>query len=275
MKDSVNKLKVFTLSALGLTLLCTLLFTISMFVSFDADVGYFAKSPITVIQKAIAAVSVIFFASIMFFIPKSTLPCDGFEGDRSTVFSSLLCGLVFIGGMIITFLSTYNSAANLSSTQRSLFMIITASGIIASIYFISDALTPSQKNVGIKVATAILVIVNLLCSVIFEHLDLFVPINAPRKTLLFLSFVSASVFIIQELRFKVGIYQPRAYVFAGSATALLCSVMSIPSLIAHYAGVFKDSSFLVYYLIGLALAIYTSARLISYTMYVDKNTSEE
>ena len=275
MKDSVNKLKVFTLSALGLTLLCTLLFTISMFVSFDADVGYFAKSPITVIQKAIAAVSVIFFASIMFFIPKSTLPCDGFEGDRSTVFSSLLCGLVFIGGMIITFLSTYNSAANLSSTQRSLFMIITASGIIASIYFISDALTPYKKNVGIKVATAILVIVNLLCSVIFEHLDLFVPINAPRKTLLFLSFVSASVFIIQELRFKVGIYQPRAYVFAGSATALLCSVMSIPSLIAHYAGVFKDSSFLVYYLIGLALAIYTSARLISYTMYVDKNTSEE
>ncbi len=275
MKESANKLKVFVYSTLGLTLLCVVLFTLSMFLSFDADVGYFAKSPITGIQNALVIVSVIFFVSILFLIPKGVLPCETPSGNRLNQFSSLFCGLVFIGGMIITFLSTYKSTSDLSSSQKNLFIVIVVSGLMASSYFIYDALSAEKKGLALKVAAAIFVIITLLFSVIFEHLDLFVPINAPRKTLLFLSFVSASVFIIQELRFKTGIGQPRAYVIFGSATTLLGAVMSIPSIIAHYAGVFKDSSFLVYYLIGLALAIYAAARLYSYMNHVDIKAREE
>ena len=96
-------------------------------------------------------------------------------------------------------------------------------------------------------------------------MDLFVPINAPRKTLLFLSFISASMFIVQKLRFKAGIGQPRAFLLFGATTTILCATFSISGLIAHYAGTFKDSSFLVYYLIALATAIYSLANLLSYT----------
>lgn len=271
MKENANKLKVFVYSTLGLTLLCVALFTVSMFVSFDKDVGYFAKSPITGIQNALVIVSVIFFASIMFLIPKGSLPCEDLKSNRLTQFSSLLCGLVFIGCMIIAFLSTNKNAAGLSRLQKNIFIISVISGLIASVYFIYDAIVSDKKGTAIKVVAAIFVLVNLIGTIIFEHMDLFVPINAPRKTLLFLSFVAASVFIIQELRFKTGIAQPRAYVFFGSVTTLLCAVMSIPALIAHYAGIFKDGSFLIYYIIGLALAIYASTRLLSYT----KNTCEE
>ena len=275
MKESSNKLKVFVYSTLGLTLLCVALFTISMFVSFDADIGYFARTPLTGIQSTLMIVSVIFFACIAFLIPKGSLPCEDVKGNRLTQFSSLLCGLVFIGITVLNFLSTYNSAAGLSDSQKNVFLIISVSGLLSSIYFIYDALASDKKAIAIQVISSIFIFINLLCTVISEHVDLFVPINAPRKNLLFLGCIATAMFIVQELKFKSGIHQPRAYVFFGSAATLLFSVLSIPSLIAHYAGAFKDNSFLVYYIIGLSLAIYAATRIVSYSKYASNKANED
>lgn len=270
MKESVNKLKIFLYSMLGLTLLCTALFTVSMFVAFDADVGYFSNTSILPrIQNALVIVSIIFFASITFLIPKDSLPCQKPSNVVLTVFSSLFCGFVYISGMIITFLSTYNNAANMSSFQKYIFLIIVISGLIAAFHFIYDALAPEKSGLTLKTVSAVFVIINLLDIIIFEHVDYTVAINTPRKVLLFLSFISVAVFIVQELRFKVGIHQPRAYIFFGSVATLLCAIMSVSGLIAHYAGAFKDSSFLIYYLIGLAFAVYISTKLLSYMKYVE------
>lgn len=142
-------------------------------------------------------------------------------------------------------------------------------GVIAALHFIYDALAPQSKGLALKSVTAIFVIANLILTIVYEHLDYYVPINSPRKVLLFLSFIFAAMFIVQELRFKAGIAQPRAYFFFAASSMLLCGTMSVSHLIAHYAGVLKDSSFLMYYLIGLSIAFYSFTKLSAYVKYAE------
>ena len=263
-------------SALGLSLLSAILFTVSMFIAFDSDIGYFSSTHILPsIQTALMIVSVLFFASIAFLIPKNDLPREGGSGTSLTSFASLFCGIVFIVGAAIKFLSTYQNTANMTPLQKYLFIAIIFSGLISAVYFIYEALTPDNSGVSSKIISGIFVIVNFLATIVFEHIDYYTPINAPRKVLLFLGFVSASMFMVQEFRRKAGILLPRAYVFFGSTTALICATMSISGLVAHYAGAFKCSSFLVYYLTGLALAIYASAKTFTYINSIDTKEIEE
>ena len=275
MKESFNKLKVFFYSALGLSLLSAILFTISMFIAFDSDIGYFSSAHILpTIQAALIIVSVLFFASIAFIIPKNTLPREGGSGTSISVFASLFCGIVFIIGTAIKFLSTYQSTANMVPMQKYLFVAIIISGLISAAYFIYEAFTPDNSGISSKVISGIFVIVNFLATIVFEHIDYYTPINAPRKVLLFIGFASASMFMVQEFRRKTEILLPRAYIFFGSTTILVCAAMSISGLVAHYAGAFKCSSFLVYYLIGLALAIYASAKIFTYISSIESNTQD-
>lgn len=273
MKESVSKLKVFYFSSLILTAICIVLFTLSMFIAFDTDTEYFnARSPITHIQAVVAVISVLFFASAAFFIPKGTLPEGSPSGVVLTVFSSLVCGFIYISNTVLSYLSMKN-VAGMSDTAKYIFLAMMASGLIAALYFIYDALSSSKKGLALKVFSAIFVIANLILTIIYEHLDYFVPINSPRKVLLFLSFIFASMFIVQELRFKAGIGQPRAYFFFAASSMLLCGTMSVSHLVAHYAGVLKDSSFLIYYLIGLVFAFYSFTKLSAYVKYAEYSAS--
>ena len=276
MKKASSILKIFLYSVAALTLLTPLLFTISMFTAFDADVGYFSSAKILpYIQTALMTVSIIFFAAIMFFFPKKSLPREKQESSKLDTFASLFCGIVFLCGAAIKFFSTYNNTAAMSPSQKYLFIAITISGLIAAAHFIRDAIIPSGKAIGSKIISGIFVIGNLLLTIVLEHTDYMVPINAPRKTLLFLGFISASMFIVQEMRAKTNILLPRAYMFFGATTTLICGTMSVSGLIAHYAGVFKCDSFLVYYLIALAFAIYASSKTGTYIKNAEESFALE
>lgn len=268
MNQSSNKLKTYIYSLWGLTALSVLLFTISMFVSFDESTGYFNNSFLTFVQKALVIVSVLLSASIMFVIPKDTLSTESIEESKITTFSSLFCGILYAAGTVMAFLSVVNNASKISETGKYIFFGIAITGLISAIYFIFDAIFPDKGFASLKVIPAIALIINLFLSIVYHHLDYFVGINTPRKTLLFVGFVAAAIFIVQELRFKVDEAQPRAYVLFGSCTVLLCSVMSIPCIIAHVAGAVKDGAFLPFYLMGLVLAVYSFAKLL---VYVKKN----
>lgn len=268
MKDSVNKLKTFFYAAIALTAICALLFTISMFTAFDAYPGYFRSDAfIPVIQTPLAIVSVALFALIGFVIPKGELSCSAPENSLPTTFASLICGFITLSGSIMTFYYHYRNAAGLTATSFKVFVAICICGVIASIFYFTDALVAKDKALPVKVFTAIFAIAFLLLIIIFEHLDFLVGINTPRKTLLFLSFISTSMFLVQELKFKVGIGQPRAYFFFGASAMLLLTTLSVSHIAAHYGNVLKDSSFLIYYLVGLALAFYCFSKLLSFVKY--------
>lgn len=272
MKESASKLKVFYFSAIILTVICIILFTVSMFTAFDKSTEYFSASLLTHIQTAIVVIAVLFFASISVFIPKNTLPESSPSNIVLTVFASLVCGFIYICNTVLLYTSSHN-VAGLNEMSKYILLAIMASGLIASVYFIYDALAHQSKGLALKTVSAIFVIANLILTIIYEHLDYFVPINSPRKVLLFISFIFASMFIVQELRFKAGIAQPRAYFFFAATSMLLCGTMSISHLIAHYAGAFKDSSFLIYYLIGLAFAFYSFTKLSAYVKYTQYTSS--
>ena len=156
MKESANKLKIFLYSAIGLTLLCVLLFTVSMFVAFDPDVGYFKSTHfLPHLQSALLIVSLVFFGSVIFLFTKNSLDTSNPSNTSLTSFASLFCGFVFIAGIVITFLSTYKNASDLNQFQRYIFSIIMVSGLVGSVYFIYDALTPGKSGLTLKIISAI------------------------------------------------------------------------------------------------------------------------
>ena len=270
MKDYIGKTKVFFFSAVALTLLCVILFTVSMFTAFDADPGYFKSTALLpYVQKALVIVSAVIFAIMALLIPKNTLPSKDPSNVIFTTFASLACGFLIIVGTILFYMTYRHDAEWMQQTIKYIFLAICITGFASAAYFIIGALKSSGEWIGLKTACAVFVIVNLLLMIIFEHLDYFVPINSVRKVLLFISFAVSIMFIAQDLRFMAGLGQPRAYLFFGAVSMLLCSILSIPQIIAHYAGVLRDSSFLIYYLIGIGLSLYTFARLLAYVKYAD------
>lgn len=276
MKEFISKIKVFFFAAVLLTVLCIVLFTVSMFTSFDADVGYFSSNALLpYIQKAVVIVSIVFFASIVVLVPKGKLPAEHPSSVVFTTFASLACGFLCVISTIIFYMYYRNDAAWMMPTVKYIFLAITVTGILSAAYFIITALTPNDGWLTLKTVAAIFVIANLLLIIIFEHLDYFVPINSVRKTMLFVSFASAIMFVAQDIRFKAGIGQPRGYFFFGATAMLLCSTTSVSHIIAHYAGALKDSSFLMYYLIGIGLALYAFAKLLAYVKYAEYISAQQ
>ena len=264
MKDSINKLKIYVCSLFGITALCSIVFIISMFESFDASTGYFYNSVLVYIQRILVVLSIAFFISLLFFIPKNTLPTKASKNKNEILFPSLFCGIIYAVATIMAFASVANNASKITETGKYVFLGIIISGLLSAVFFIIDAFLPDNSHASLKVFFSIFLIINLFLSIVYQHLDFFVGLNTPRKTLLFISFIASALFIVQELRFKIDQHQPRAYVIFGSCAVLLCSVMTIPGIFAHILGAVKDSSFLPFYLMGLALMIYISARIFIY-----------
>ena len=67
--------------------------------------------------------------------------------------------------------------------------------IMTILYIVCSFLCKNILSYALLLVSAIFVIANLILTIIYEHLDYFVPINSPRKTLLFVSFVFAAMFI--------------------------------------------------------------------------------
>ena len=127
------------------------------------------------------------------------------------------------------------------------------------IYFILQATgVKASENTHAILGSAALFA--LACLVAFTYFDVATPMNAPHKLDLHVALLGAVLYLLYELRARVGISKPMALVtFSGLALFLTLSV-ALSDLIGAMIGAFGDPLYLVQDLLLLALSVYIGAR---------------
>ena len=131
--------------------------------------------------------------------------------------------------------------------------------LLTVIYFILQAVgAKAGDNAHAILGSA--TIFALACLVAFTYFDVSTPMNAPHKLELHVALLGAVLYLLYELRARVGISKPMALVtFSGLALFLTLSV-SVSDIIGTVVGVFRDPLYLVQDLLLLALTVYIGAR---------------
>ena len=249
-----KKVKIYTISALTLTVIVTLLRVIGFVFFFEEDLGYFAISPLNTIATVLCVLTVLWILTAIIFIPKYSFPLKTKPAPNNyTRIAALFCGMIVAGSFFFFRQSMYYYMAQAKSYQ-----ILSIFTLLAAVYFLLHALGHQNETHIALASYAVILWAAILMSV--SYLNLYVAMNSPLKLTLHIALLSIMLFLMEEARLLTD-HNFRILYHAASLIAILtCSISSIPVLIAHLANSFWDVDYLLYSILMLGFLVYIATR---------------
>lgn len=248
MKKKINTIDLISVGLVIFSAICIILRTVALLTAFDQKVGYFSSTAlITYLDRAFIITAIIFGTVAAIITPKGVLKSDPAPINVWSTFSSAALGFIFgIFGILFFILHYPNPSI--------LVMIASAGAVASSVCYIYEAIRPIKAAKGI--AGGLIAILTLVCVVFVENFDLYVALNSTEKILATLLFGIASLFILQNLKFRTESASPRFHLWCAYLTALLGAYFAVGGIIATSAGTLGNLKYLVYYLLSAGLSIY-------------------
>ena len=263
------KLKIFLCSALILSSLAIILFTLSMFVAYDSGPNYFKPSVIVSIANAVAVISIIILLGVFLFIPKGAL--DGATPiTLPVIIPSAICTVVFAAIGIVLLLCASKS----SDLSKSVFTGITKGKltgiagcfcIISAGYFLVNCFIAPDGNKSKHAFVGFSIPVSATLLIAISYFDTTVSMNAPVKAMFHLSLISFMLWFLYELRAMIEKPMPRAYFAFGLCTMMLSGIASLPFIVYAIGGGLSSPvypTYLLYNTASLAIFVYSAVRII-------------
>jgi hypothetical protein len=237
------------------TILACALRTVALFVSFDADIGYFhTTAPLVILTDVCTLLSIVLGATIPFLINIEIVPEE----------TSPLSSPRFIGTAVNTL---FPCAAALflifcvkDVPAPALLVLITALCLLATAaYFLLRLFYAKPKTAASIGFSVILAAATVLATTYFDR---YTPMNAPHKLSLHLCMLSIMFAMLYELRALLARPMPRACTAATVIAASLCTVYALSNVIAFVGNVYNDVTYFFFDLLTLGFAIYFIAKCI-------------
>lgn len=250
-----NKLKVYTLTSLILSVIVGAMWVLSLSISYDISVGYFNDSLAVIATRSLMCASLIWLASSLFFIPKNTIDVrkssDTVPSDKklTSLCISVITGVLFFASGLFRIL---NGISGLYILSGALMMISSTAFILKSTKF--------RKGSAWIEYFAIFSIILMLVDM---HFDYYTAMNSPHKILSQLSLIASLFMLLGDVRDSFSESLPRAEFAIGLITTFLCFVNAISSTFAFIMGLtFELSRFDASHLvISIVLGIYSFEKL--------------
>ena len=260
MKQSLLKLRVFTLATAGVTLAVAILRTVPLFVAFDREIGYFASgsAPVTILY-ILEGLALLAAFVLPFLVKRDTLPVTRTPLTRAAVVSAGLAALASLAAIVLIFvhlasLSEPALAIVPISVLGAIFLIITAAFFI--LQFLAEAPPPHTLALcGYGVILA------AVCLLSLTYFDLTVQMNAPHKISLHLALLSIMFCMLFDVRTLLGIARPRAHGVVSAICCFLCITTGLSNCIAFIGDIYTDLLSLGADLFVLIFGIFTGIRL--------------
>lgn len=268
MQKISGKLKIFLYSGFALTAIAILLFSFALLVSYDSVVNYFNPSIFLSIGVALVVISILFFLTVFFLVPKGEL--DGASPLTIPVLipsiisaaAFLICGIVMMmcGFGVADACKTFTCFAQTNTVLpfAGIFSIIASFYFIFNCFVKDDTMTKPHTLLGYIVPLATVMIIAA------SYFDITVSMNAPAKQLFHLTLIAFMVWFIYEIRNIIGVPCPRCYLAFGLCAVMISGCASVPWLVAYAFGkltVPLYPTYLLYNMIALAIFAYSAVRL--------------
>ncbi len=248
--------------------------------AYDADIGYYqtdAILPDVFHGVCIAAVAlVVLFA---FILPKAgeyaPLPGGSTVTAVGSAFALAGCGAQTFYSLLLLSEKSVPAIGSVQTGQMGDAVIIFSLvfGLLAVMYF-ALVMVGKAKNGDKHVIFGYGIILFVLMTLAKTYFDLKTTMNSPNKLLLQVTFMAIMVYMLYELRFSLGMAQPRGYMGAALAAFYLTAVNSLPGIIMFFAGALNKTDYLVCDFMTLGFAIYIGARIFDFTLAQFKKKGE-
>ena len=240
------------LTALFAAITCALR-SLSFFVGFDADIGYFrASSPIVIISGICMLLCIGFGAAVSFLInignvPSESEPLSAPRFVAATVSAILLC----VTALFVIFRASKIPAPALLVLLTGICMLGSA------VYFLL------RLRNGKAAAFGFFTIFAPAMMLAVTYFDRYTQMNAPHKVWVQLSLLSIMIYTLYELRARIGRPAPRALAVASALLLMLCIPTGVSDLIAYACNLYDDALYLICDLVLTAFAVYVACRTIT------------
>ncbi len=237
----------------GLTCTAVVLRTAAFFTHFDADVGYFDRTILPLIDKILSLLALVAPIACAIAIPKGDLHARADGGKRALIALAPLCGFL----LFICLMFTH---AGWVSDKLLLFSVILAIGGAA--YFLGVLLDMKDQN--LLSLLGFLPVLWGITAVAHTYSDPYVTLNSPIKLSIQFGALGLMLAMTAELRCRLGKAAPRVYLALHCIGMFFCLHAAIPCLAARLFGLLPDSLYPLWATVLLGAGLYHVGRLIQF-----------
>ena len=249
------------ISAISAAVLCVILRTLSIFFSFNIEIGYYKSgAPLPIILNVLMFVAVL--AAFAFcFIPKIKIVSNEPFSIRSVKMSAIFPAVGFAAYTFV-YVSWLMDYLKFYPTLPLSYLICAVAGVGACAFFACIALRKKNCDV-VFVLLGILTIVWLVLSLAECYFDTLVQMNSPNKLVFQFACLSAMLLVVNEMRQDLDVKKANFHLFSASVALLFLLTSSVPSIICAVARRMPISYSLIYSdAVFLLLAAFAAVRLV-------------
>lgn len=249
-----QKVKIYTGSAIILTVVAVLLRILNFLLNFDTSIHYFYETPLHLIYRAVCILTVAWLLTSLIFIPRYSFP----KATRPAVsnasrLTALFCAVLTAGSFFFFRVNIYYYASH-----AKLYQLLCLFSLLSAVYFFLQFL--ANKPVQYTVLTSYTVILWIGLILCVTYLNLYVAMNSPFKITLHMALLGFLLYLSEEARMLTDHSFRISYLACTMIALLNCALSSIPVLIAYAAGVYRDLDYLFYAVLTLGFLLYLCPR---------------
>ncbi len=249
-----KKVKIYTFSALALTLMAIALRVLNFLLIYDPITDYFAIHPLHTVYLALCIFTAMWLLSALFLIPRKAFPANTvyFTGLPGRV-ASAICAL----GAAASFFF-FRDCMVYYVEKAGLYNLLAICSILAALYFAFEAIGAIPSAITALAGYLVLLWLGLILSV--TYLDLYVAMNSPFKISLHLGLLGMMLHVLESIRFRIGRPFRLTYYVYTLIAAFLCGTASIPVLVAYFTNQYPNVDYLFYGALMLLFFLYLCIR---------------
>lgn len=246
----------------ALCLITILLRTLALCLTLDKDLGYFGNGALTVALYVVTLLGVAACLSLPLLLKPNTLPEKQPPLTVGGTTCTCLSALTFAAATFYLFIQIMGHAAGTVPTLPApavLMLLAALACAVAALYFLFQLL--GAESFATPCAYGVIFASILLLSV--TYFDRYTQMNAPHKVWVHLSLLSVMIYMLYELRARIGRPAPRALTVTSALVLMLCIPTGVSDLIAYACDLYDNTLYLICDLILTAFAASVACRTIA------------
>lgn len=219
----IKNFKVYALITILVAIILTAVSTASLFLSYDAEIGYFKLSAITIIRDVLHVLTVIAFIILAFSIEKSKYKALRKPTSLPFQCTAYVCSIMYICAGALIYISS-----NIANPRLNAITLMLT--LISALFFIS--MTSKKENFGSSLALFSIVIA--LCStavLISVYFNMKITMNSHNKLLSSAVLMSSMIAFLLDARIHLNRQLPRLYLLFLMVTGTLGSSFVLSRMI--------------------------------------------
>ena len=284
MNTDKSKIFILIVAALIIAVGFAVVRTILVINYYDVEEGlYQVNAPGVTATRILFGVSLVLLGVVSFFAMKKRKFKKMPESNHGVVFTSSLCGFMFISSAVLIsyyflpslFKAVFGSGVSFGAYIKSdnginvllliMLLLSVIFGLVSALYYFWCASTTTRlKKLNYKLLS-LMPVLWAVFYLVYMYFNKDTVINSPERSVMQLSVIAVMIYFTSEARFHFGIASNRAYTAISLMTVTAVIFACVPRFILTAFWAMPFSTETVFGVLQLAIAVYIVFRLISVT----------